>query len=225
VSALDPFVALLHALLVHLSSALPGPSGLGVALALVLLTIALRLAMLPLSLRAFRSQRARAALAPEIVKLKKRYGLDRDRLGQELLAAHQRAGVRPFAGMGSMLAQAPVMTTLYRLVTTGVVAGHANVIATVSLLSAPLSGHWLPVLATSALVSGPVLLALLLGLGLTAVAVLQYRRQQEGPALLRLLPFGSVAFAAVAPVAFSIYLLTSTAWTLVERGLLPRLSV
>jgi YidC/Oxa1 family membrane protein insertase len=72
--------------------------------------------------------------------------------------------------------------------------------------------------------SAPALLfALLLG-GLVLVAFLLARKQTEGPAVLRWMPFGSVAFALVAPVGFTVYLLTTTSWTLLERGLLPRLA-
>jgi YidC/Oxa1 family membrane protein insertase len=39
---------------------------------------------------------------------------------------------------------------------------------------------------------------------------------------MRLLPFGTVVFAAFVPVATAIYLLTSTAWTVAERGAVSR---
>jgi YidC/Oxa1 family membrane protein insertase len=41
--------------------------------------------------------------------------------------------------------------------------------------------------------------------------------------LARLLPYATVGFAAIAPVAVGCYLLTTTAWTLVERTVLPHL--
>jgi YidC/Oxa1 family membrane protein insertase len=221
-SFLDPLVVLLHSALRHLSTVMPGPPGLQVVLSLVLLTLLLRTAMLPLAVKGFRGQRAREALAPELARLQKQHARDRVALVKEVEAAHQRAGIGPLAGLGASFAQAPALMASYRLVMSPMVAGHANVLTTASLLGMPLSVHWLPVLAAGGI--GPVLLCAGLFLGLLCVAWLQARRQAEGPALLRVLPFGSVAWAAVAPVAFSIYLLTSTSWTLAERALLPRLA-
>lgn len=221
---LDPFVAVLHTALVHLAAVLPGPRGLQVSLALVLLTVLLRVLLLPLALRGFRGQQARAALAPELALLQKRHANDRARLMKEIQASHERAGISPFTGLGASLAQAPALMASYRLVMSPVVAGQVNLITTVSVLGTPLSAHWLPVLASAGIFSGPALLSGALLLGLVGVCVLQFQRQQEAPIPLRLLPFGSIGFAALAPVAFSIYLLTSTTWTVVERTLLPRLA-
>lgn len=223
-SVLDPLVALLHSALVHLSALLPGPHDLRVVLALVLVTLLLRAAMLPLSVKGFRSQKAAKELAPELSRLQRKHSNDRARLAQEIAAAHRRAGINPFAGVGLSLAQAPALMTSYRLVMTATIAGQANVLTTVSLLGTPLSVHWLPALTAAGLVSGPGLLCALLGLALVLVAHQQVRKQTEGPRVLRLMPYGSVAFAAVAPVAFGIYLLTSTTWTLAERTLLPHLA-
>ena len=41
--------------------------------------------------------------------------------------------------------------------------------------------------------------------------------------IARLLPFGTVAAALAVPLAVTLYLLTTTAWTVTERALLPRL--
>jgi YidC/Oxa1 family membrane protein insertase len=41
--------------------------------------------------------------------------------------------------------------------------------------------------------------------------------------LMRFIPYGTIVVAAVAPVAMSLYLLASTAWTVGEQRLLPRI--
>jgi len=215
-SLLDPLVALLHSALVHLAAVLPGSHDLRVVLALVLLTVALRAALLPLSIRTHRAMASKKLLAPEIARIQKRCGNDRKRLATELNGAYRRAGISPLAGMGAMLLQLPGPVLLYRLVT-----APANVLATASLWGTPLSVHWLPALSAG---GGPVLLCLLLLTGLLVVAHLQARTLTEGPRLIRLLPYGSVAGAALAPVAFTVYLLTSTTWSLAERAILPRLA-
>lgn len=220
---LDPFVALLHAALLHLSAVMPGPSGVAIALALVLLTVLLRLSMLPLAIRGWRAQEARKGLAPELARLRARHAKDPAVLGEALMGAHRDAGIKPFVGMGASLAQAPALMSSYRLVMSPVIAGQANVLTTASLLGAPLSMHWLPVLTTAGLISAPGVVCVALLLALLVVAALQSRAMTDGPTALRLLPFGSLAWAALAPVAFSIYLLTSNTWTLAERTMLPRL--
>lgn len=42
-------------------------------------------------------------------------------------------------------------------------------------------------------------------------------------AMMRVLPFVTVVFAGIAPLAAALYLLSSAAWTLVERATLRRL--
>ena len=58
---------------------------------------------------------------------------------------------------------------------------------------------------------------------LALVAAVAWWSSRRLRGVLRLLPFGTVLFALVAPVALGIYLVTTTAWTVAERRLLPRL--
>ena len=94
-------------------------------------------------------------------------------------------------------------------------------VAAAVVLGAPLSSGWLPVLAAGG-AGAALALGLLLG-ALLLLAHLQARRVQDGPAVLRLLPYGTVVVAALAPLAVGAYLLTSTAWTVAERAALDRL--
>src|SRR6185503_17169923 len=79
---------------------------------------------------------------------------------------------------------------------------------------------------------GPVLVFVALLAGLTVVAWLTSRRAAtlvpvDAPGglvarLPRILPYTTVASALVLPMALVVYLLTSSAWTLVENTLLRR---
>jgi YidC/Oxa1 family membrane protein insertase len=230
-SLFDPAVHLLHSVVLALSGLLdPSLHGQSVAVALVLTTLAVRAALVPLSVRVLRAERSRAALAPELARLRARYGKDRRRLGEELLAAHRRAGTGPLAGAGAALAQAPVLLTVYLLCRTPVIGGTANAVLGGSLGGLPLAIHLPFVLSAGpvAVLTAAVLLAALL-----AVAVASSRQGTararaagvEGAMLLpaRLLPYGLLVTAAVVPVAVSLYLLTSTTWSVLERAVLPRL--
>lgn len=232
---LDPAVTVAHTLLTVLAEAVPGPvDGAAIALGVAALTLLVRAALLPLAVRARRTERARAALAPELARLRRRHGKDRDRLAREILAAHRKAGVGLFAGVGTALAQLPVVTTLYRVVVVPTVAGVPNILVGANLLGAPLTASWPQVLAGASLLSAPwaAFSVLLLALaGLAAIAVRQQtarlaaaaQQPLPGAAVLRLMPFGTVGFAAVMPAAVGIYLLTSSAWAVTERAVLTRL--
>jgi len=224
-SLLDPIVHVLHQLLLLLVPVLPGTPGVQVALALTLLTFAVRAAMLPLSLRSWHSQQVRLALAPELDGLRRRYRADRSRLVRELEAAHRRAGVGPLSGLGSAVLQLPLLAASYRLVTATWIGTTANIVTTAPLWGAPLSAHWLPVIAGAGIVSAPTaafctVLAVLLVLAHRTAA----QQGGDGPALLRLLPYGTLVTAAVLPLAVSIYLMSSTLWTVTERAFFARLT-
>lgn len=233
---LDPLVRVGYTALTGIAAALPGPTG-GVALAaaIVLVTVGVRAGLLPVAVAAQRAGRARAALAPEIDRLRRRYGRDRARLANELTAAYRRAGVSPFDGIRPALVQLAALSTMYRIIVVRAVAGQPNAILTATLVGAPLAGHWPAVLAGAGAVSGPAALFAAL-LGTLAVLARQSSRltarlapaagdQPPGVArLIRLLPYGTVGFAAIAPVAVSVYLVASTACTLAERLLLSRLT-
>jgi 60Kd inner membrane protein len=124
--------------------------------AIAALTVALRAALLPAAVSAYRANQARAALVPEIARLRRRYGKDRVRLAEEILAAQRKAGTRPFAGVGAMLVQGLAVASLYRAVIAPAVAGHANALVGVSVLGAPLTAHWSAILAAGG--AGPVAL-------------------------------------------------------------------
>jgi YidC/Oxa1 family membrane protein insertase len=205
-SLLDPAVSVLHALLVHLAAQLPGPLSVQLSVAICLLTFGLRGALLPAAVRSLKSQRARTALVPQVEVLRKKHRHDRASLGREINELHRREGISPLAGLGPLLLTAAATMTLFRMV---------------SLLGSPLGTHWLPLLSTGGAVAACVLGGLLAALLL--VAWLSYRQQSAGRFVLRVLPFGTVAFAALAPLAVSVYLLSSTAWTVAERAVLPRL--
>lgn len=206
-SLLNPAVAMLHSLLVLVAAYLPGPAPVQLAVAIALVTLALRTLLLPMSIRSYRSREARAALAPQVEALRKKHRKDRATLGREIHALNQRAGVSPLAGVAPLLLAWAVGLALFRMV---------------YRLGSPLGSHWLPLLSTA---TPATLVALgLLLCALLAVAWVSSRQQPAGPAVFRAIPYGTVVFAVAAPLAVSVYLLSSTALTVLERVLLPRLA-
>jgi YidC/Oxa1 family membrane protein insertase len=104
----EPFVKLLHWVLVELHSALHVWG-----LAIIGLTIIVRLILMPLTFKQFRSAQAMAALQPHIKELQRKYKNDKQKLQQETMRLYQANKVNPFASCLPMLLQIPVFISLY----------------------------------------------------------------------------------------------------------------
>jgi YidC/Oxa1 family membrane protein insertase len=224
--------------------------GLAVAAAIVLFTIMVRLLVLPLSYYAFRGQRAQARIAPQLQELYKRHSGQPERLQRELSALRAREGAGMLTGCLPALLQIPFFTVVYRLFLSGTVGGGPNQ----QLFGASLGSHWLAGAGPwsgQGLVFAAVFVLLALVAWLSARAARRWAapvsaqqpgapgpqqgavaRQQGAPAqqqgavgfLMRVLPFATVAFAALVPLAAGLYLLTTTAWAAAERAVFHRLA-
>lgn len=239
-SLLDPAVRVAYGLVTTISSALPLPSGAAVLVGVAVLTVVVRAALLPLALRGVRADKARRSVAPQIAKLRTKYRDDPTRMTAEVTAAYRAAGTSMFAGFGASLLQLPLLSTVYRVVVVPTVGGHANAVLTASLWGLPVSTHWPAMLSAAGLLSAPgaafvVLVALLVVLAWLSSRQVAARAFEAGGAgdapgaavvarVGRLLPYGTVAFAVVAPLLVGVYLLVTTAWSVGERALLPRLA-
>ncbi|MEV4626137.1 membrane protein insertase YidC [Micromonospora sp. NPDC049523] len=208
------------------------------AAAVVLFTIAVRLLIAPLTWAQVRGERRRAELAPQIRELQRRHGKDRARLQQELVTLHREAGASPVAGCLPGLLQVPFFVVMYHLFTNaGPDDGGPGMLAE-RLAGVPLGHHVADGLGGAA---GPlfgVLLVLLLVLAwwtsrrMRRDAAVAAANQQPAAAelpgaavltrLLPLLPYGTVLAALVLPLAAVLYLVTTTAWTALERAVLRR---
>jgi YidC/Oxa1 family membrane protein insertase len=202
--------------------------------AIVVFTMAVRLLLMPLSLRALRGQAVQARLAPQLQALRQRYGKQPERLQREMAALYQREGTSMFAGFAPLLLQWPFLSVMYLLFRSPRVGGTANTLLSRHLFGVPLGMHWLSgagaasaqgavFLGVFALLAGLCWLSARLGRLMTARA-LPAARGGAAPAagssglLARVLPYLTVVIAAFAPLAAGIYLLTSLAWSLAERG-------
>jgi YidC/Oxa1 family membrane protein insertase len=194
---------------------LAGPYAM--VLAVVVLTVAVRLALAPLRVAAVRGERRRAALLPKIQEIQQRYAKQPDRLRTELATLYRETGSNPFAGCLPALAQAPFFLVMYRTFTISPPAGE--------LWGVPL-GHHLAAGLGGAVV--PVYGVLVIALVLLAVFFARRSRRALGPqstGLARVLPFMSfltVPTALVLPLAATLYLVTTTAWTALEHLVLRR---
>ncbi len=67
----------------------------------------------PVTLKQTRSMLAMQKVAPELKKLRKKHGKDRDKLNQEMMALYQANGINPLAGCLPLIAQMPIFFGLF----------------------------------------------------------------------------------------------------------------
>ena len=235
---LHSFVALLAALVE------PAVGDLSSALAVVLLTVVVRLVLVPVGVSQVRAEIGRRRLAPRVAELTRRVTDPQER-SRRLMELYSSEKVSPLAGCLPTLAQAPVLTAVYSLFAHPTIAGHANELLGHTLGGAVLGAN-LPVALGAGLATVWPYLVLLAVLAVVVELTRRASLRAAGPAaagapvpgapgsagpatvpgmtgMLRVLPFVSVVFAAFAPLAAALYLVTSASWTLLERAVLRRL--
>src|SRR3954470_16886321 len=84
-----------------------------VGLAVIALTIIVRVILFPLSKRAVASQMAMKKITPEVEALKKKFKNNSPEQSQAIFALYRERGVHPFAGVGLLLLQFPILIGLY----------------------------------------------------------------------------------------------------------------
>jgi YidC/Oxa1 family membrane protein insertase len=229
----------------------PVLGGLGPAVAIVMFTAAVRLCLHPLNRAQMNaqlaSQKARAALAPAVQKLRRKYKNDPLRAQRETFELYRANGVKPAPGIGLGLVQIPVFFVVYRLFVSPTVGGHRNTLLGDQLFGVGLGSHFRDAFSGSSVLLGHVAVFAVLAAALAALATWSSRRMRAGAAagagggvgfgtdplagsatpaassaaivtkLMPLVPYFSVLGAAVLPLAGSLYVATTTLWTLVER--------
>lgn len=222
-----PVAAILDAASIALG-ALGGAVSPGIAI--VLVTIAIRAALIPLSLATVRAEGQRRRIAPQLARLRTRYAKQPQRLQRETLALYAAEKVSPIAGFLPAIAQAPVLTLLYALFTSTTIDGHANALLNATVLGAPLGRHLIAA-AGGAVATDAVAVALIVVIAVIAwlsrraarrIALPVEPAQQRIADVLSFAPFLTVVFASIVPLAATLYLTVSTAWTLIERQLMRR---
>jgi YidC/Oxa1 family membrane protein insertase len=142
----DPFIALGSAIMTPLYWVVSGilvifhtlwsplfgkDSGWTWALSIVSLTIVIRVALIPLFVKQIKSSRAMQLLQPKVRELQKKYGHDREKLGQETMKLYKENNANPLASCLPLLLQSPIFIALFR-----VLDGAAREIP---------RGHWLKI--------------------------------------------------------------------------------
>ena len=90
-------------------------SGWTWALSIAGLTIVIRTLLIPLFVKQIRSSRNLQLLQPQMKELQKKYGHDRERLGQEMMKLYKETGTNPFSSCLPLLLQSPIFLALFRV--------------------------------------------------------------------------------------------------------------
>jgi YidC/Oxa1 family membrane protein insertase len=106
-------------------------SGWNWAFSIVALTVVIRIALIPLFVKQIKSSRQMQLLQPKVRELQKKYGHDREKLGQETMKLYRENNANPLASCLPLLLQAPIFLALFR-----VLDGAAHNIP---------RGHWLEI--------------------------------------------------------------------------------
>ena len=225
---LAPIAGILHAAylgVTALTDALEPLAGpLAAASAIVILTLVVRAALIPVGRSQVRAEFTRRRLAPHLTELQKRYKKKPELLATKTAELYKRENASPFAGMLPALAQAPVLAIVYGLFVQPFIAGEPNALLAHDVFGASLG---------QSMFASPVTAVYLVLLAVIAAVALLSRRANQRFALpattpqaqtlanvLSWLPLITVVFAAFVPLAATIYLTVTTAWTFVERSVL-----
>src|SRR5438094_6469409 len=80
---------------------------------IIALTLVVRAALVPLTVKQFRSMQSLARLQPEIKKLQAKYADDKQRLNQEMMRLYQENKVNQFSSCLPLAALIPVFFSLF----------------------------------------------------------------------------------------------------------------
>jgi YidC/Oxa1 family membrane protein insertase len=220
--AVEAFIALL--------TPFAGPLAAGAVI--VVLTMLVRAVLIPVGRSQVRAEWTRRRLAPKLRALQAKYKKNPQLLQQKTTELYKAENASPFAGMLPALAQLPVISLVYALFERGTIDGHGNALLGQHVFGAQLGRSFFSLLGSGDLAGVGVYLLLFAAMGVTAWFSRRMAVRLALPAtspsaarvasVLSWMPFVTLVFAAIVPLAATLYLTVTTAWTLVERMLLRR---
>ncbi len=211
-------------------------------LSIVFLTAVIRTALIPLFVKQIKSSRSMQLLQPKVRELQKKYGHDREKLGQETMKLYKENNANPLASCLPLLLQMPIFLALFRVLdgaARGIPRGHWLVInpdlvtslSQATIFGAKISDTFLKVPLSNGITSVHVVTVLLI-LAMTAsmfVTQLQLMRKnmppealtgpfaQQQKIMLYLFPIVFAVGGVNFPVGVLIYWLTSNVWTMGQQ--------
>ncbi len=121
-------------------------------LAIIIVTIIIKLLLLPLTHKSYKSMKAMSKLQPAMKEIREKYGEDRERLNQEMMALYKAHGVSPASGCLPMMVQLPFFIAFYRALYGTIELRHAPFMLWIQDLSAPDPYYVTPIIMGASMV-------------------------------------------------------------------------
>jgi YidC/Oxa1 family membrane protein insertase len=204
---------------------------------IIALTIVVRAALIPLTLKQFKSMQGLQRLAPEIKQLQEKYKDDKQRLNQEMMKFYQENKVNPFGSCLPLVLQLPVFFSLFYMlrkdlkldICPGIVkyaAAHGTTVtATTCDQVSPGSAQFLFIPDLTAKATGwvlAVLLVLYVGSQLLSSVLMSVTADRNQRFIMIALPFVFVPFIQSFPAGLLVYWITTNLWTVGQQYVIRR---
>ena len=228
----QPLIDVFESILVFIHDNIVGGSW---GFAIIGLTIVVRAAILPLTLRQFKSMQALQQLAPEIKALQERYKDDKQRLNEEMMKFYRENQVNPLGSCLPLLLQLPVFLSLFYMLRRDLkldICGPASAILKVGPISTtpcekvdPGSAQFLFIPDLTDKATGGVLVVLILlyvGTQLASSVLMSVSADPMQRRLMMVLPLIFVAFIINFPAGLIVYWITTNTWTIGQQYVIRR---
>src|SRR4051812_326491 len=201
---------------------------------IICLTIVVRAALVPITVKQFKSMQAMASLQPEIKKLQAKYKDDKQRLNQEMMRFYQENKVNPFASCLPLVLQLPVFISLFYMLRHDLrfdICPNTQKIAEAAGKQVPIAcgpvpeAHFLFIPDITARATGSVLVVLLIlyiSSQLLSSLLMPATVDKTQRRLFMALPFIFVPFIKNFPAGLIVYWITTNSWTAVQQFLVRR---
>ena len=201
---------------------------------IIALTIVVRAALVPLTVKQFKSMQALATLQPEIKKLQEKYKDDKQRLNQEMMRFYQENKVNPFSSCLPLVAQLPVFISLFYMLRHDLrfdICPDVQKAAEAAGKNVPIAcgpvpeAHFLGIPDITAPAHGSTLLILLVlyvGSQLLSSLLMPATVDKTQRRIFLALPFLFVPFIQSFPAGLLVYWITTNTWTACQQYLVRR---
>jgi YidC/Oxa1 family membrane protein insertase len=210
----------------HLFAGQHGSFGLSI----LLLTLIIKLIFFPLANKSYRAMSKMKLLQPEMQKLRERFGDDKARLNQEMMALYKRVGANPAAGCLPIVIQIPVFFSLYKVLYVTIEMRHAPFYGWIHDLSAPDPTSFVNLFGLLPFTLPPELAFLHIGAWPILMGITMYLQQKLNPAppdpvqakMFMILPFVFTYMLAQFPAGLVIYWAWNNLLSIAQQWLIMR---
>lgn len=197
---------------------------------IIAMTILVRAALVPLTLKQFRSMRKLQALAPQIKEVQEKYKDDKPRQQQEMMRFYQENQVNPLSSCLPLVAQFPVFISLFYLLRTDLrheICPEINPVGTAHPKpcgeTADSTFLFIPDLTNKA--TGAVLVVLIVlyvGSQVVSTLLMSVTADKTQRRIFLFLPLIFVTFIISFPAGLIVYWITTNMWTIAQGYVVRR---